>query len=268
MNDAAVDVDAYLRRIAFAGNVEPSYETLAALVRAHAKAIPFENLDVLLGRPIRLDIDGVQRKLVGAQRGGYCFEHATLVAGVLDAIGLKPVLHAARVVLYRPINESPRGHMFLTVPIDGRTFVVDPGFGGLAADRPVALADGPIDSDAPHWMARVGAHWMLRTRSASDVVDCWATTLEADHRMDFDVANHYTATHPASPFRNRLMLRALTTEGTVTVMNRDVTHTTAMGARRSVLADRAALRTLLDAHFGFDLPEVESMIVPAIAEWR
>lgn len=268
MNDTAVDVDAYLRRIGFAGNVEPSYETLAALLRAHARSIPFENLDVLLGRPIRIDVEGLQRKLVGARRGGYCFEHATLVASVLEAIGFAPVRHAARVVLYTPLAASPRAHMFLTVAIDGRTFVVDPGFGGLAADRPVPFVDGEMEPDSQHWMARVGAHWMLRARSAGNVVDCWASTLEADNRIDFEVGNHYTATHPASPFRNRLMLRALTLEGTVTVMNRDVKHSTTEGVRQNVLVDRAALRMLLVSHFGFDLPEVESMIVPAIAEWQ
>lgn len=268
MNDTALNVDAYLRRIGFAGNVEPSYETLTALLRAHARAIPFENLDVLLHRPIRLDIDGVQRKLVAAHRGGYCFEHATLVAEVLEAIGFAPVRHTARVVLYTPLAASPRAHMFVTVGIDGQAFVVDPGFGGLAADRPVPLVEGEMQPDSQHWMARVGAHWMLRTRLAGNVVDCWASTLEADNRIDFEVGNHYTATHPASPFRNRLMLRALTAEGTVTVMNRDVTHTTTEGVRRNVLAERAALRALLVSHFGFDLPEVESMLVPAIAEWQ
>ena len=263
-----VDVDAYLRRIRYSGNVEPTYPTLDGLLRAHAKAIPFENLDVLLGRPICLDTGAVQRKLVGEQRGGYCFEHATLAAGVLEAIGFAPVRHTARVVLHRPLAESPRAHMFLTVPIDGGTFVVDPGFGGLTADRPVPLTDGPLDSDTSHWMARVGQHWTLRTRSAGNVVDCWASTLEADNGVDFEVGNHYAATHPASPFRNRLMLRSLTAEGSVTVMNREVTHAATNCLRRSVLADRGALRALLVAHFGFDLPEVESMIVPTIDEWR
>ena len=268
MNDTTANVDAYLRRIGFAGNVEPTYETLAALLRAHARSIPFENLDVLLGRAISLDIGAVQRKLIGARRGGYCFEHAALVAEVLEAIGFGPIRHTARVVLYRPLAESPRAHMFLTVSLDGGIFVVDPGFGGLAADYPVPLVDCETDPDNQHWMARLGAHWILRTRSAGKVVDCWASTLEADNRIDFEVGNHYTATHSASPFRNRLMLRAVTADGAVTVMNREVTHTTTGGVCRSVLAHRAALRALLVSHFGFDLPEVESMIVPAIAEWQ
>jgi len=267
-DDDRPDVDAYLRRIRFAANVAPTYATLAALVRAHATAIPFENLDVLLHRPIRLDLDGLQRKLVVARRGGYCFEHATLVAAVLEAIGFAPVRHTARVTLYTPLAAAPRTHMFLTVPIEDHVFVVDPGFGGLAPDYPVPLTQSAEGRDSPHWIARDGGYWMLRARSAGNVVDCWASTLEADNRVDFEVCNHYTATHPASPFVNRLMLRAVTQDGTVSVMNRTVTHVDAQGARETQLADRSALRMLLASSFGIDLPEVESIIVPAVGEWR
>src|SRR5438046_8526480 len=96
---ACFDVDAYLGRIEWTGAARPTFRTLAALVRAHMSKIPFENLDVLLGRRIRLDIDGLQRKLVHQRRGGYCFEHATLFAAVLEAIGFKPARHSARVTL-------------------------------------------------------------------------------------------------------------------------------------------------------------------------
>ena len=65
----------------------------------HATHIPFENFDVLLGRPIRLDPEGLQAKLVGAGRGGYCFEHNTLFAAVLERLGYEVTLLAARVRL-------------------------------------------------------------------------------------------------------------------------------------------------------------------------
>ena len=186
---------------------------------------------------------------------------------MLEAIGFSPVRHTARVVLYTPLAAAPRTHMFLTLAIEGRTFVVDPGFGGLAPDRPLPLADG-ADERATHWMARDGVHWILRARSAGRAVDCWASTLEADNRVDFEVSNHYTATHPASPFVTRLMMRAATRDGTVSVMNRNVTRVDAQGVHETQLADRTALRSLLAANFGFDLPEVESMIVPSVDEWR
>jgi N-hydroxyarylamine O-acetyltransferase len=269
---AAVELDAYFARIRWGSDTSATLRTLAGLLRAHMRWIPFENLDVLLGRGVRLDLDALQDKLVRARRGGYCFEHATLFAGVLEALGFAPVRHAARVVLFAPRSASPRSHMFLTVSLPEGRFVLDPGFGSLAPDMPIALvdrADEPGDPQGPrHWMARDGEHWVLRARSEASIVDCWVSTLEADPPIDFVVANHYTATHPSSPFRSRLMLRALTDEGRVSVMNRDVTLVKGGESRVHRLADRAALRALLVEHFGFDLPEVETLRVPTIEEWR
>ena len=60
------------------------------LLEAHIAHIPFENFDVLLGRPVRLDLEGLQSKLVMSRRGGYCFEHATLFAAVLERLDEPP----------------------------------------------------------------------------------------------------------------------------------------------------------------------------------
>jgi N-hydroxyarylamine O-acetyltransferase len=65
-----------------------------------------------------------------------------------------------------------------------------------------------------------------------------------------------------------LLLRALTPDGRrVMVSNRDVTVATNGVFEKSQLTDRAALRKLLADHFGFDLPEVESLRVPTLPEW-
>ena len=82
-------------------------------------AIPFENLDVLLGRGIRLDLESVTAKLVTARRGGYCFEHGTLFQAALGALGVAATAHAARVLLVVPKAEAPRTHMFLTIEDGG-----------------------------------------------------------------------------------------------------------------------------------------------------
>jgi len=267
---SSIDLDAYFARIHWGGATTPMLETLAGLLRAHMRRIPFENLDVLFGRGVRLDPDALQTKLVRARRGGYCFEHATLFAAVLDALGFAPARHSARVVLVAPRHESPRTHMFLTLSLPEGRFVVDPGFGSLAPDVPVALREGagPRTEPQTHWMARDDRYWVLRARTDDKVVDCWVSTLEADNPVDFVVANHYTSTHPDSSFVNRIMLRALTDDGRVSVMNRDVTIRQGMQSRSVQLTDRKALRALLVEHFGFDLPEAETLRVPSLAEWR
>lgn len=266
----AIDLDAYFERIRWRGRARADLDTLAGLLRAHMARIPFENLDVLCGRRVRLDLEGLQGKLVAARRGGYCFEHATLFAAVLEALGFRPRHHAARVVIHAARADVPRTHMFLTVPLAAGTFVVDPGFGSLAPPFPVPLAGGGEASlaQATHAMVRDGPRWTLRARSGDRAVDAWVSTLEEENARDFEMANHYVSTHPDSGFVNRLMLRALTDDGRVTVMNREVTHWRAGETRTWQLADRGELRDLLGRHFGFDFPEALALRVPSIPEWE
>ena len=138
----SLDLGAYLQRIGWSGEVPVTLETLSRLIRAHMSSIAFENLDVLLGRPVRLDLDAIQDKLVRRRRGGYCFEHAILFAAAIERLGFNPVRHSARVVLFFPRTETPRTHMFLTVSLPQGRFVVDPGFGGPAAQFAIPLVDG------------------------------------------------------------------------------------------------------------------------------
>ena len=219
---------------------------------------------------MRLDLDSLQNKLVRSRRGGYCFEHATLFAAALDRLGFQPVRHAARVVLVNPRTRSPRTHMFLTVALAEGTFVVDPGFGAHAPGFPVPIVEG-LSARADrqtHWLVRDGGYWMLQTQTGGQIVDCWVSTLEEENLVDFEMGNHYTATHLGSPFVNRILMYARTADGCVTVMNRDLTIWRASAPRSTQLADRSALRAVLIEHFGFDLPEVKRLRVPSIPEWE
>ncbi|TMG83181.1 MAG: arylamine N-acetyltransferase [Betaproteobacteria bacterium] len=135
---------------------------------------------------------------------------------------------------------------------------------------PVAVEDRALclTDDETHWLERNGRYWVLRVRTDDKIVDAWVSTLEEENPVDFEMGNHFTSTHPNSPFVNRILMRALNAGGRVTVMNRDVTIQRGNRADSSVLADRAALRALLVEHFGFDLPEVEQLRVPSIVEWE
>ena len=263
-----VDLDAYFERIGWNGDTRADFGTMSGLLAAHMRHIPFENLDVLLHRPIRLDPEGVQRKLVGARRGGYCFEHGTLFAAVLEKLGYAVGCHTARVVLVSPREQAPRTHMFLVVSLPEGSFVLDPGFGGQAPAFPVPLIEGDETTTvATHWMQRDGRWWTLRMRAGDGIVDCWTTTLDADNETDFVLGNHYTSTYPDSAFVNRMLLHARTAEGSVSIMNRDVTFRSGDESRKTQLSGRQELRALLAEHFGFDLPEVERLRVPTIPEW-
>jgi N-hydroxyarylamine O-acetyltransferase len=262
-----VDLDRYLERIGWRGERRADFSTLASLVRCHTSAIPFENLDVLLGRPIRLDLEGLEAKLVRAGRGGYCYEHATLFAAVLGRLGFEVHTHSARVTMFSPKSESSRTHMVLSVDLPEGRFVVDPGFGSLAPQVPVPL-DGTSarHGDHEHWLVRDGEDYVLNVRTPEHVVGAWVTPMVDDYPIDFVLANHYTATHPDSPFTSRLMMRAFTERGRITVMNRDVTWLRGSAYETSQLADRAALHDLLATEFGFEL-DVSALRVSSVPEW-
>ena len=123
-----LDLSAYLRRIDYASEKTPTAQTLARLHRAHLAAIPFENLDIVLGRGVDVELDSVQAKLVHRRRGGYCYEHALLFAAVLERLGYAVDRSLARVGgdIERP---RARTHMALQVRAGAERWLADVGFG-------------------------------------------------------------------------------------------------------------------------------------------
>jgi N-hydroxyarylamine O-acetyltransferase len=133
------DLDAYLSRIGCDGPTKPDLVGLSGLLAAHMNAIPFESIDVVLGRPIRLDLEALQKKIVTDRRGGCCFEQATLFLAALRALGFDASARTARVILVLKPDAAPRGHMYLTVRVPEGEFVADPGLGGMGCRTPIPL---------------------------------------------------------------------------------------------------------------------------------
>ncbi|HEY7401544.1 MAG TPA: arylamine N-acetyltransferase [Actinomycetota bacterium] len=200
-----LDLDAYLRRIGLAGRPEPTLATLREVHLAHAVTIPFENLDILIGKPIALDLDSLQAKLVAGARGGYCFEHNTLFAAVLEAAGFAVTRLAARVRFGRK-EAGPRSHMLLRVEAGGEPWLADVGFGGTGLLQPIPFEPGPPITQFG-WTYRLvdeGPERVLQTQSDDGWADQYAFTQEPQLAIDYVVANHYTSTHPDSPFTRTL----------------------------------------------------------------
>ena len=264
-----LDLDAYLARINYAGPRAPTYDTLVGILRAHIVSIPFESFDVLLGRPIRLDTEGLQSKMVAGRRGGYCFEHGSLMHAALAAIGFAPVRHASRVLLFEPRHESVRQHMFLTCTIGADSYVVDPGFGPFACPLPIPVDGTPVPTGAPtHRLAREGNDWVLYVTQDGKQIQGWTSTMEEEYPVDFEMMNYYISTHPASFFTHNILASAVTAEGRVNIMNQGVHFVRDGSAEPAQLADRKALRSLVTRHFGFDLPELETMRVDGVPGWQ
>src|SRR3954469_13345131 len=150
------DLDAYFERIGYAGPRNPTLEVLNSIAEAHVQSIPFENLDVLLGRPIRLEPAAIYQKLVLDRRGGYCFEQNGLLLEMLGAMGFQIAPLSARVRWQRPRNFTPpRTHVFLRATINGEDWLVDVGVGGLSPTSAIQLEESGRVQATPHEARRI-----------------------------------------------------------------------------------------------------------------
>lgn len=255
-----LDLDAYLRRIGYDGPLAPTVDALHVLHRAHAGAIPFENLDIIMGRGISLSLDDIQDKLVRRPRGGYCFEQNLLFAAALEHAGFEVRRLAARVAPDRP---GTRTHMALTVTIGGRDWLADVGFGASLL-APVPLEDDVVvrQGDWTNAMRCAGeGAWRLRSLEADGWRDLYEFTLEPQRAPDYRVYNHYTSTHPASHFVSQVTAIRITPDARFTLRDRTLSVTRPGGApeaREVVDGDVAAL---LRETFGIDLTPDEITLV-------
>ncbi|MFJ5549481.1 arylamine N-acetyltransferase [Streptomyces sp. NPDC093225] len=226
---ARLDLDAYLARIGYDGPRTATRQTLFDVYRAHLTTIPFENFEIMLGRPILLDLPALQDKLVRRRRGGYCYEHVLLLAAALEALGFTPRGLHARVSLgaRRPL---PATHALLAVPaaeVPGgpvRTWLCDVGFGSGPLTPP-ELVDGAEVSTGGWWFRLERTPdpsgtdlWTLYDggedgrRNEDGRLDRHHFTLAPHHAVDYEVGSHYVSTHPRSPFVTRPFAQKFTAE--------------------------------------------------------
>lgn len=255
----AIDLDGYLGRIGFSGSRAPTLETLRILHLRHTLAIPFENLDPLLRRPVRLDPASLEQKLVRSGRGGYCFEHNLLFKAALDALGYRVAGLAARVVWNLPEGVTlPRTHMLLRVEIDGQDYVADVGFGGQTLTGPVRLTAG-IEQTTPHEPFRLlaaGDGFLMQGLIGGDWKSLHRFELQEQLLPDYELANWYVSTHPESRFVNNLTVAMPAADRRYALFNTEfAVHHLGGPSERRTLAGAAEIRQVLQEVFGLTLPE-------------
>ena len=237
-------------------------ETLRRLHEAHVGAIPFENLDILLGRGISLDPERLNDKLIVQRRGGYCFEQNSLFLAVLREFGFSAVPMEARVRAGSAVLR-PRTHMVLTVQFGGELWLADVGFGGDGLLEPVAIdRDAPVSSTGlMHRVVNEGHLRVLQMRRGADWEDQYAFALEPVHPIDFEMANWFTSTYPQSPFVRTLTAQRTTRDVRYVLRYPTFSETRESGVQTREIS-RAELLPILRSVFLIDLPD--DTLFPAI----
>lgn len=255
-----MDLERYLQRVGYNGSLEPTLDTLHRLTAAQAQSIPFENIDVLLGRPIRLEPDALYRKLVLDHRGGYCFEQNGLLMEVLWRLGFQVRPLSARVRLGTPDRQVvvARSHLVLEVQVDDRCWITDVGVGSASLTCALRLV-ADQEQSTPHDVRRLqyqGDRWYHQVRRSGAWVDVYEFTGEAMPWIDRVMANWYTSTHPDSSFRRELKVAIARADGgRETLHNHELVRRERDGsAHVSDISDPDRLLDVLRERFGIDLP--------------
>lgn len=274
--DTTLDLDAYLRRIGLPAAPPPTLDGLRTLHEAHCASIVFENLDLHLGKPIRVDLASVQAKLVAGRRGGYCYEQNTLLAAVLEALGFRILRLAARVRV-NTTEVRPRTHMLLRVDLPQGPFLADTGFGGDGTILPVpiepagevwtggAAGASGASTAVGHRVVRepersgpggavpglwTGVRVLQVNHGGGGWTDLYAFTSEPQIPVDYEMANHFTSTYPRSPFVLNLTAQRARRSRRAILRNRDLTIREAGQVTSSSVRDPDHLLDILATEFG------------------
>lgn len=249
--------DRYLARVGFGGALAATADTLRALHRAHLLAIPYENLDIHLGRTLSLDPEVIFDKLVVQRRGGWCYEMNGLFARVLDSLGFD-VHYLSGAVGRAARGDSVEGnHLVLLVTLD-RPWIVDVGFGdGFLEPLPLVPGDyhqGFLD----YRVAQVGARWIVYCHEYAGA-DSFDFTLAPRRLADFSRQCHELQTSPESSFVKNTVCQRFVPGGFVTLRGAVLRHVTAAGVTTHTVTRAREYCDVLRDTFGLEPRGIEAL---------
>lgn len=255
-----MELSAYLHRIDYDGSVRPDLATLRAVHRAHQYAIPFENLDVLLRRPVVLDLEANYDKIVCRQRGGWCYEMNGVMGWALKEIGFEVMRMSAGVMRVREGDAQLGNHLCLLVCLD-QPYLVDVGFGGSLVE-PLALRASERE-DRPYrlGLSELGDDYWRFAEIAHGDGDAFSFDFRAGPADEALLARkcQFLQTDPASPFIQSLVVQRRTADTHLSLRGRVLAAIHAARVDKKLLNSADELVATLRDSFGLDTPEAATL---------
>lgn len=255
MTDHSRQLGLYLERIGHARPVQADVETLHSLVAAHIGAIPFENIDVQLQRPLSRDRNAIFDKLVTRRRGGWCYEQNGLLAWALDEIGFDVTQFAGGVMRQSAGDFALGNHLGLIVQLD-EDWLVDAGFGG-SLSSPVRLEEGQ-HRQAPYMLSLKKIdddYWRFEEDSGGGPFSFDFKALAADQEL-LDSKLQWLRSDPHSPFVQNLVVQQRQGDIHMTLRGRVVTTLSSRGKQQEMIDSPGQLVECVRDVFDLDVPEI------------
>ncbi len=246
-----MDIPSYLERLHYHGSLEPTLQTLQALHMAHLLAVPFENLNISLGRAIVLDEAALWTKIVARNRGGFCYELNGLFALALRALGFQVDLLSAAVAASTGGFGPEFDHLTLLVHLE-EDWVADVGF-GESFRQPLQLRAALVQpqNGGSYRLEREGVFWIYQEWDGVWKA-AYRFTLQPHELSDFIARCRYQQTSPASHFTQKRLCSLAKPSGRITLSDQCLI-TTSEGERTERLLSEQEYQTVLAEQFGIVL---------------
>jgi N-hydroxyarylamine O-acetyltransferase len=248
-------LQSYLQRIGYTGAIEPNIDNLRAIHRAHMLSVPFENLDIHVGRWIVLDEDKLFHKIVHERRGGFCFEQNGLFYAMLREMGYDVVRIEANVRGGDGEYSIPMNHMALHVNLDGKRWIADVGFGDSYLE--------PLELDNHQPQTVAGRHFKIEHDGTTgyylypDENGNWQIQYRfffLPHELaNYNDACYYMQTSPKTHFTQKRVCSVATAAGRISLSDLRLIERKGDVRTETLLADEAEFDNLLLERFGIDL---------------
>lgn len=258
----------YFDRIGYAGPVEPTQQVLRDVHHAHLLAIPYENLDIQLGRHLWLDVEKIYDKIVNRRRGGWCFEMNSLLAWAFSEMGFDVQMVSGAVNRDRLGDLAEGNHLVLLVHLD-QTHVADAGF-GIGFFDPLPLAEGEYAQNGfTYSLERDGERWLFRNHAFGGFGFDLTTTPR--NSADFAAQCEWLQTSPDSSFVRLTSCNRLTPAGYLTLRGLVLETVTPQALNERVIEDindyRAVLRDQFDLDLGDDIDRLWPKVWASHQAW-
>lgn len=251
-------INFYLDRIDYKGEVTPSLNTLKNLQKAHVLTVPFENLDIHIGKPIDLSKEGLIEKIIFQKRGGFCFELNGLFCELLTELGFDAQLIAARVYSRDNGYGLPMDHATILVHLDQINYLVDVGYGEFSFEPLQIELNKPLEDERGFFIIEEHEKDVYRVSKLDQS--------KKKHEYLFELTPHplvafkdmclYHQTSPDSPFTQRRLITLPTPTGRVTLTSEKFLAKDGRQIKLETIENEEAFYAKLEEVFGYSTQNI------------
>ena len=248
----------YLIRIGYEGDIQPDLDCLTRIHRCHALSVPYENLDVQLGRPLDQDVERIFHKIVTRRRGGWCYEQNGLLGWALREIGFDVTRVVGAMERREWGDEMLGNHLVLLVQLD-KTYIADLGVGD-GSRTPLPLVEGTHQQGSLVFrLERINdGYWRFHNHSFG-IPTTFDFKQEAADETLIARTNHELQTSPDATFVQNFVAQIMRENSITCLTGKVMRDKTSVGTTKTILSSAKELEHTLVEVFGIEDPEIRSI---------